>query len=165
MRFPLEKRNVVLLDGVLNGVMLRIKRLDEDAAREFPAARAAGHLRQQLKRPLRRPKIRQAQRRIRGEFLDTAAWSAPCLGLTARCAHREILCAAFLPDARSLRQKNKHTSTGTSDTASVSAGSIRSNGTPAGCAACDASSRCCSSRIAPTRRSFCTRPTMNIRAG
>src|SRR5205807_9140014 len=59
---------------------------------------------------------------------DIAVSSAPCRGPAARCAHREIPCAAFLPNALSLLQKNKRTSTGTLDIASGSAGSNRNSG-------------------------------------
>src|SRR6266851_7007491 len=96
---------------------------------------------------------------------DTAASSAPCPGPAARFAHQEIPYAAFLPNAPSLLQRNRHISTGISGKLSEFAESIRSNDTPAGSAACDASSKCCNSRTAPTRRSSGTAPTTNIRAG
>jgi hypothetical protein len=62
MQFALEEREVVLLDGILNRVVLWIVSLDQNSAGKLAAPRAPRDLRQQLKRPLSRAKIRQAQR-------------------------------------------------------------------------------------------------------
>src|SRR5438876_6653218 len=47
-----------------------IKSLDENAAGEFPTARAAGHLSEQLKSALGSAKIRQAERGVGADHAD-----------------------------------------------------------------------------------------------
>src|SRR5580765_7581206 len=64
MQFAFKKCRVVLLDSVLNGVMLRIKSLDEHATRQFAAASTAGNLGHQLKSPFGGTEVRHGQRAI-----------------------------------------------------------------------------------------------------
>ena len=62
VQFALEEGEVILFDGVLNRVVVRIKGLDEHAAGKFSAAGAASDLREQLKGALSGAEIGQAER-------------------------------------------------------------------------------------------------------
>src|SRR5215470_16682447 len=70
VQLALEERKVILPDGVLNRVMLRIKRLDEHAAGEIAAAGAACDLREQLKSALGGAKVGQAERGVGADYAD-----------------------------------------------------------------------------------------------
>src|SRR5262249_34987560 len=59
-----------LFDGVLDRVVLGVKRLDEHASWQIAAAGAASNLSQQLKRAFRRAKVRQVEGRIRTDHAD-----------------------------------------------------------------------------------------------
>src|SRR2546427_7648883 len=61
MQFALKKCLVILSRGIANRVMVRVKRLDEDAARQLAAAGAPGHLRQELKRALGGAKVGRSE--------------------------------------------------------------------------------------------------------
>src|SRR5690348_11825003 len=70
VEFALEEREVILLDGVLNGVVVGIKSLDEHATGEVAAASAAGDLGEQLKGALGRAEVRQTERGIGADHAD-----------------------------------------------------------------------------------------------
>ena len=61
LQLALEERGIVLPARELDAVVIRIERLDDRFARLLAAAGAAGHLRQQLERPLGRAEIGQAE--------------------------------------------------------------------------------------------------------
>ena len=65
LQLLLVERLVILRGGHANRVMIRIDGLDQHDARQIAAARASGHLREQLERALGGAKIRQAQSDIR----------------------------------------------------------------------------------------------------
>src|SRR5262249_2817989 len=94
VQFALEEGNVVLLDGILNRVMFGIKGLNEHAAGKVAASGAACDLGQQLKRPLRGAKIRQAQGGVSADPTDERdALKIVALGQHLR-AHENIERAA-----------------------------------------------------------------------
>src|SRR5688500_2173297 len=65
-----EKPVVILPDGMLEGVMLGIIRLDQDTPLQIAAARTSGDLGYQLKGPFRRTEIREPKSRVDGYHTD-----------------------------------------------------------------------------------------------
>src|SRR5271165_1261386 len=94
--------------------------------------------------------------------LGIVAWSAPYRGPAARSVPHETPSVVFPPDVPTPRQKNKHILIGIWDKLAVRIASTRSNDTPAGCAPCDRSWKCCNSRIALRLRSCGTAATTSI---
>ena len=70
LQFVPRERFVIVLRRQLDREMFRLEGLDEDLAALGSASRAAGDLHHELKRPLVRAEVRQAERRVRVDDAD-----------------------------------------------------------------------------------------------
>src|SRR5207244_11631069 len=79
-----------MLSGQKDAGLLRIEGLHEHPAATRPATGASGHLRQQLKRPLRRAKVGNVQPNVRVHHADqNDVWKIQSFGDNL-CADQEV---------------------------------------------------------------------------